>query len=471
MESELKTKNDNVKKRASGDLTSGPLLPKIISFTVPLMLTGLLQTLYNATDMIVVGVFSSSVAMGAVGACASLIGLIVNTFIGLSVGAAVCVARDYGAKKYSEVEKVVGTSFVFSGICGIIIAVFGFVFADFFLTLMGTTENLMKEAVPYMRAYFVGVPANVIYNYLAAVIRSSGDTKRPLIFLAISGVVNVVLNFVMVFFFGLGAIGVGIATAFAQYTALFMIIRHMTRLDNCCRLDLKKLRVDKKKLSTIITIGLPAGIQGSLFALSNVLIQSTVNSFGDISIQGNSASANIESFIYISMNALHHTALTFVGQNIGAGKRERIRPIILYTTGIVTLVGIVFGGAALLVGRPLLSVYAHGDSLVVDAGIIRLSIIALTYFTCGIMDVGCGISRGLGNSVLPMIISLVGSCAFRIMWVNVVCPMYPDDISVLYISYPISWVMTALAHFISCYVTYKKNYSKRVPPPRTVSAS
>ena len=310
-----------------------------------------------------------------------------------------------------------------------------------------------------MRAYFIGAPANVIYNYLAAILRSSGDTKRPLTFLAISGLVNVVLNFIMVFFFGMGAVGVGIATAISQYSAFFLIVRHMTRIDGPCRLDFKNLKVDKKKLGFIVSIGLPAGIQGSLFALSNVLIQSTVNSFGDITIQGNSASANIESFIYISMNALHHTALTFVGQNLGAGKKERVRPVILYCTGLVTLVGLVFGLLALLVGRPLLGVYAHGDASVVEAGILRLSIIAITYFLCGIMDVGCGISRGLGNSILPMIISLVGSCAFRIFWVKFVCPMYPDNISVLYISYPISWIMTAAAHFISCLITYRKNYS------------
>ncbi len=471
MEAELKKKTLKTSEQRSSDLTEGPLLPKIISFTIPLMLTGLLQTLYNATDMIVVGMFSGSVAMGAVGACSSLIGLIVNTFIGLAVGAAVNVARDYGAKKYGEVKKVVGTSFLFSAICGIIIAVFGFVFAKFFLTLMGTTPNLLKEAVPYMQAYFVGVPANVIYNYLASILRSSGDTKRPLIFLAISGIVNVVLNFVMVYFFGLGAVGVGIATAISQYTAFFMIVYHMTHLESCCKLDFKNLKIDRKKLGSIIAIGLPAGIQGSLFALSNVLIQSTVNSFGDIAIQGNSASANVESFIYISMNALHHTALTFVGQNLGAGKKERIRPIILYCTGIVTVVGIAFGAIALIVGKPLLGVYAHGDEAVVAAGLTRLSIIAITYFTCGIMDVGCGISRGLGNSILPMVISLVGSCAFRILWVKAVCPFFPESISVLYISYPISWVMTSCAHFISCFITYRKHYSTKVPPPRTVSAS
>ncbi len=445
----------------NADLTSGPILPRIISFTLPLMATGLLQTLYNATDMIVVGMLSSSVAMGAVGACSSLIGLIVNTFIGLSVGAAVCVARDYGARKYSEVEKTVGTSFVFSGICGIILAIFGFFFAEFFLTLMGTTPNLLAEAVPYMKAYFVGVPANVMYNYLAAILRSSGDTKRPLIFLAISGLVNVALNFVMVFFFGMGAVGVGIATAVAQYAALFMIIRHMMSIDGCCKLDIKKIAVDKKKLGTIVAIGLPAGIQGSLFALSNVLIQSTVNSFGDIAIQGNSASANIESFIYIAMNSLYHTALTFVGQNLGAGKKERIRPVVLYCTGLVSMVGILLGLIAVLVGEPLLGIYAHGNEEVIASGIRRLSIIAVTYFLCGTMEVGCGISRGLGNSVLPMIISLVGSCAFRILWVNLVCPVFPESIEVLYISYPISWVLTTAAHFVSCYITYKKNYSDK----------
>ncbi len=450
-------------KRTVNDLTQGPLFKQIVLFTIPLMLTGILQTLYNAADMIVLGVFASSTAMGSVGACGSLIAMIINTFFGLSVGASVYVARYIGAKNYEGVSKVVHTSTLFAAICGIVVAIFGFFCAKPLLLLMGTPNEQLIEAVPYMQAYFTGVPASIIYNYLAAILRSSGDTKRPLIFLATSGIINVALNFVLVYFFHLGAIGVGISTSVSQYAALTMIVLHMTHMDGPCKLEFKKIAIDKTTLGNIVRLGLPAGLQGTLFALSNVLIQSTVNSYGPIVVNGNSASANIENFIYIAMNALHHTALTFVGQNLGAGKKERVRPTILYCIGLVSFVGIAMGGIALLFGENLLSIYAHGDAETIAAGLRRMSIIASTYFTCGIMDVLCGFSRGMGKSLTPMIISLLGSCALRILWIYTICPLAPDNIMLLYISYPVSWIITSCAHLVTCILTYNHLGKQRKP--------
>lgn len=448
------------KNSTKENLTEGSLFPKIVTFTIPLMLTGILQTLYNAADMIVLGVFSSDTAMGSVGACGALIAMIINTFFGLSVGASVYVARYIGARDHEGVRKVVHTSTTFAFFCGIVVALFGFFCASPLLTLMGTPNEQLLEAVPYMKAYFTGVPASIIYNYLAAILRSSGDTKRPLKFLAISGVINVVLNFILVFFFDKGAVGVGISTAVSQYAALAMIVYHMTHLEGSCRLDLKMLSIDKNTLGNIIRLGLPAGLQGTLFALSNVLIQSTVNGYGPVVVNGNSASANIENFIYIAMNSLHHTALTFVGQNIGADKKERVKPTVMYCVGIVAAVGIVMGGIALIFGRPLLSIYAHGEAVTIQAGLNRMRIIATTYFLCGIMDVLCGFSRGMGKSLTPMIISLVGSCVFRIIWIYTVCPLAPQNITLLYISYPISWTITAAAHLVSCIMVWKKLKNK-----------
>ncbi len=438
------------------DLTSEPLLPKIIVYTIPVILTGLLQTLYNAADMLVVGYFSSGEAMGAVGACGSLIALIVNLFFGLSVGTAVLVAKDFGSGNHGNIEKTIHTSVLFAAVCGVFIGIFGFIFASPLLQLMGTTPNLLKEAVPYMKAYFVGVPANIIYNYLAAALRSKGDTRNPLIFLAISGLSNVLFNFIMVYFLGLSAVGVGIATTISQYFALALILHHMMKLDDCCKFDPKKLKIHPENLRQIISIGIPAGMQGTLFALSNVLIQSTVNSFGDITIEGNSAAANIESFVYISMNALYHTALTFIGQSLGKGKKKNIPKISALCLGCVCVVGITMSAIALIFARPLLGIYSGHDENIINAALVRMSVITTTYFLCGVMDVGCGISRGMGRSILPMVISLVGSCLFRIVWIYTVCKIYPDSITVLYMSYPISWILTSFAHFISCTLTYKK---------------
>lgn len=442
-------------KKTEVDLTQGPIFGKIIRFTLPLIATGLLQTLYNASDMVVVGRYASDHAMGAVGACGALINLLINVFFGLAVGVGVSVAQGIGAKKYDDVEKIIHTSLIASFFCGIALGIFGFFMTEPLLKLMDTPSETLSEAVPYMKAYFVGIPASMVYNFMASALRSSGDTKRPLIILSISGLANVILNYIMVKFFSLGAVGVGVATAISQYISAVMIIIHMLKLDGCCKIRINKLRFDKSKLWIITKIGLPAGIQGTLFSLSNVIIQSTINSFGPVIVNGNSAASNIEGFIYISMNSLYQTVLTFVGQNIGAGTYERIKKIIFQCVILVTAVGFIMGMSAYIFGDTLLSIYAPESAEVRAAGMVRVSIICITYFTCGLMDVGCGVLRGMGKTILPMMVSLVGSCVFRIGWIKLIYPHF-NTVRSIYVSYPISWLITATVHFSLSIYFYRK---------------
>lgn len=450
--------------KVTPNLTQGPILGKILLFTLPLIATGLLQMLYNASDMIVVGNFSpsGSTAMGAVGACGALINLIINLFMGLSVGAGVMVAQAVGADRYNDVKDTVHTSVLASVICGVALAVFGVIMAKPLLTLMGTPELQLNEAVPYMQAYFLGAPACLLYNFCASMLRSYGDTKRPLIILMISGLANVLINLLMVIGFGLGAVGVGIATSISQYIAAVMVIIYMLRTDTCLKLNPRDIKIHGDKLLQMIKIGLPAGIQGSLFSISNVLIQSTVNAYSIMQgpegylVDGNAAAANIEAFIYISMNSLYQAAVTFVGQHVGAGKYNRIPKVILSCVGTVTFVGLSMGCAMYLFGPQLLSIYAKGNAHVIEAGLKRIDVFAFTYFLCGLMDVGCGIMRGMGKSLTPMIVSLMGSCALRIIWIYTICRLFPGDIFVLYLSYPISWFLTLAVHFVCSFFTFGK---------------
>ena len=448
-------------KSASPNLTEGPLLGKMLRFCLALIATGLLQTLYNASDMVVVGRFSSDHAMGAVGACGSLINLIINAFLGLSVGAGVCIAHEIGAQKHDEIKKTVNTSLLASIFCGIAVGIIGYFLADPLLTLMGTPQNVHSEAVPYMKAYFVGIPGCMVYNFMAAILRSSGDTKSPLIILTISGIGNIILNLIMVIVFDMGALGVGIATAASQYISAFLVVIHMIRMSGPCKIHISEMKIDKSKLWHITKIGIPAGFQGVLFSLSNVLIQSSVNAYGDIVVDGNSAASNIEGFVYISMNSMYHTVLTFVGQNVGAGKYERIKKIVFECVIIVSIIGLTMGISAYIFGDALLSIYAPSNADVRAAGLVRLSIISTTYFLCGLMDVGCGTLRGMGKSTLPMLISLIGSCVFRIVWIYTICELFPGNIRVLYYSYPVSWILTAGTHFLASRIVYKKMITQR----------
>lgn len=444
------------------DMTEGPLFGKMLKFALPLMATGLLQVLYNASDMIVVGNFSPSGAnaMGAVGACASLINLIVNLFLGLSVGAGIVVAQNVGAKRFKDVKNIIHTSFLASLICGVALAIFGFFMAEPLLLLMGTKSEHLPEAVPYMQAYFVGMPAMLLYNFMAAALRSSGDTKRPLIFLSVSGLINVGMNIFVVLTFGLGAVGVGIATTIAQYASAIMIIVYMIRTDGCCKLDLRDIRIDPTKLKLIIQNGLPSGIQSFVFSISNVLIQSTLNTYENIVVNGSVAGSNIEGFIYVAMNTMYQTAMTFTGQNAGAGKIERIKKIAILAVLMVSVIGLVLGSTAVLLHEPLLSIYIPGQEAEAvetrEAGMLRMEIICTLYFLCGIMDVLSGVLKGMGKSILPMCVSIVGSCILRIVWIYTICNLLlPGQIIWLYIAYPVTWTITAIGHTVCCAICYR----------------
>ena len=437
-------------------MTEGPILGKMIRFTLPVIASGILQLLFNAADVAVVGQFAGEAAMAAVGSCGSLINLIVNLFIGLSVGAGVIAAQDLGAKRYDDVTKLVSTSLTASLIGGVVVMIFGIVMAEPMLILMDTPDDVLAEAVPYMRAYFCGMPGCLVYNYLAAILRSSGDTKRPLYFLSAAGIVNVGLNLLMVLGLGLGAIGVGIATAVSQYVAAGLTVFYMLRSKGCCHIT--GLGVSRSKLVRMITIGLPAGLQGCMFSLSNVIIQSAINAYPTVTIAGNTAAGNLEGFAYTAMNAVYQGALTFIGQNVGAGKYERIKKIGFQCAAMVFVIGLFIGASLALFGDKLLLIYASGENrdLIVQAGMDRLEVIAATYFLCGLMEVGCGVLRGMGKAIQPMIVSLLGSCVFRIVWVLTVCPLFPGEIMALYISYPISWLVTGGVHYIFCIYFYRR---------------
>lgn len=463
--------------RADRDLTHGALLPQIILFTLPLIATGILQLLFNTADTVVVGRWGGETkeareaALAAVGSCGALINLIINFFFGLSVGAGVCAAQELGAKQYDEVRKTVHTSVLTALVCGAIVAVVGFVLARPMLTLMGTEPEVLDEAVPYMRAYFVGAPANMVYNYCAAILRSDGDTTHPLAFLSVAGAVNVVLNIVMVTVFGLGALGVGIATAVSQWISCILILWHMMRMKGACRLELQHLRVDFRKLRRIISIGIPAGLQGVVFSLSNVLIQSSVNSFRRTTVAANTAAANLTDYVYIAMNSLYHAALTFVGQNVGAKDFRRVKQSILCCVGTVTVVGGVLGALVIVFGMPLLGIFAPGNLAVEEIGMIRVRVLASTYFLCGLMDVGSGVLRALGKSLRAMIISLVGSCVTRIIWIYTVFAMY-RTLEVLYLCYPISWILTAATHFtVAAVVLHRMERQAAIPAENAAAIS
>lgn len=442
--------------RKEANLTEGPILGRMILFTLPVMATGVLQLLFNAADLAVVGRYCGDAAMGAVGCCGALINLIVNLFMGLSVGAGVIAAQDIGAHRYDDVKRLVNTSVTSSLIGGFVVGVLGFLAARPLLTVMGTPADVLEEAVPYMRAYFCGMPGCLLYNYLASILRSSGDTHHPLIFLSTAGIANVILNFTMVLGFHMGALGVGIATAVSQYISAGLIFLYMLRMDGCCQITGAK--VDFSKLKRMVTIGLPAGLQGTMFSLSNVIIQASINGYGTAVVAGNTAGSNLDGFQYIAMNSVYHAALTFVGQNVGAGKYERIKKIAWDSVAIVTVIGVVMGAMLIFFGDTLLLIYAPGEenAAVVAAGMNRLVIMGASYFLCGLMDVGCGLLRGMGKAVLPMVVSLMGSCVFRIGWVTLVCPYWPDNIFVLYISYPISWLVTAVVHYCCFAYFYRK---------------
>lgn len=437
------------------DMCSGSILKKMLLFTVPLMCSSIMQLLFNAADIVVVGRFAGDNSLAAVGSTSSLINLLTNLFIGLSIGANVLVSRFYGAKQQKDLKSAVHTAMTVSLISGVFMAAIGIVGARQILTWMQTPPEVIDLAVLYLRIYFVGMPATMIYNFGSAILRAVGDTRRPLYYLFAAGIVNVLLNLLFVITFSMDVAGVALATVIAQCISAFLIVRCMVREQGGIRLELRELGIEKKILTAILKIGLPAGFQGTLFSLSNVVIQSSVNSFGSIVVAGNSAASNIEGFVYMAMNAFHQSTLSFTSQNVGAGKYERINKILLTGQLCVVTVGLIFGNAVVLFSKPLLDIYSDSAE-VIAAGAKRLQVICSTYALCGVMDVMVGSLRGLGYSVMPMIVSLVGACGLRLLWLATVFQLEAfHSTFMIYITYPVSWALTAAAHLI-CYVAVKK---------------
>lgn len=440
------------------DMCSGPLLKKILIFTIPVMASGILQLLFNATDIIVVGRYAGKESLAAVGSTTALINLIINLFVGLSVGANVITAKYYGAGKEKDVSETVHTAILTAVISGIILVIIGIILATPLLRLMDSPEDVLGKSALYLKIYFLGMPAMMLYNFGSAVLRAVGDTKRPLYYLILSGSVNVCLNLISVICFGMGVAGVGIATVVAQYISAAMVVRCLIKEDGSYGINLSELRITGSKLKEIMFVGIPAGMQGVVFALSNVLIQSSINSFGSIAMAGNTAASNIEGFIYISMNSYNQTAISFTSQNIGGKKIERVGKILLICIGLVSMFGIILGFGAYFAGNTLLHIYSS-DMEVIHYGLMRMRVICLTYFTCGIMDVFAGSVRGMGYSVMPMIISLIGACGLRIVWIYTIFKAH-HTLTTLYISYPVTWVITICAYIVCYTICIKKVKSK-----------
>ena len=448
-----------MKKSYEMDMCSGPLLSKILIFSIPLMISGILQLLFNAADIVVVGRFTGSEAMAAVGSTSALINLIINLFVGISVGANVVVARNYGARDYDGVHGAVHTSVLTALIGGVFLIFVGIALARPLLELMGTPDNVIDQSVLYMRIYFVGMPSFMLYNFGSAILRAIGDTKRPLYFLTLAGVINVFLNLFFVIVFHMGVAGVALATIISQTVSAILVLLCLMKMEGPCHLDFKHLKFHLNQLGQMLRIGLPAGLQGIVFSLSNVLIQSSVNSFGSQVMAGNTAASNIEGFVYNAMNAVYQTSLSFTSQNMGAKQFGRVNKILFECLCVVSAVtGLVLGGGASLLGEQLLSIYTT-DPEVIAYGITRMSYVCATYFLCGLMDVMVGSIRGMGYSIMPMLVSLTGACAFRIIWIFTIFQV-EHTLDCLYVSYPISWILTAGVHLLCFFLVRKKAFAR-----------
>lgn len=436
-------------------MCSGSIFKKMILFAVPLMCSGVLQLLFNAADIIVVGRFAGDESLAAVGSTSALINLLTNLFIGLSVGSNVLVARFLGSKNDRELKETVHTSILLSIYSGILLTIVGLIAAKQFLTWMQAPPEVLNLAVLYMRIYFLGMTSTMVYNFGSAILRATGDTKRPLYYLLGAGVINVALNLFFVIVFNMGVAGVAAATAISQTISAALVVRCLMKEQSGIHLDIKELCINKSIMIKILQIGLPAGFQGIVFSLSNVVIQSAINSFGKVVIAGNSAAANIEGFVYMAMNAFYQTTLSFTSQNYGAEKYDRINKILLIGILYVSITGLILGNLVVLLGRPLLGIYTSSAE-VVEVGMLRLILICTPYALCGIMEVLVGTLRGIGYSFMPMLVSLLGACGLRLLWIATVfqIPQYHTQLCI-YISYPITWLITLSVHAI-CFLWAKK---------------
>ncbi len=435
-------------------MTKGPWLKKILVFSLPLMLTGLLQMVYNTADIIVVGRFAGATSLAAVGATSSLIHLILNVFWGMAMGSGVMSARYIGAEDKNRLSRSVHTAMLLSVVCGIAVGFFGVFMAEKLLILMDTPADVLPLAKLYLQIYFLGAPASLVYNFGAAIVRSTGDTKRPLYILTSTGLVNIALNLLLVIKFNMAVAGVAIATIVAQYISAVVIVIRLFRIDGDCKLCLNKLRFHGDELKKILLIGVPAGVQNSLFSLSNVIIQTTVNSFGAVAMSGISASSNIDSIIYTCTNAVSQTTMTFTSQNMGARKHENLGKIYFRCIMLTAILGGGLSALGFLFRNELLGIFSTEPD-VIAAGAQRLVILLPFHVFCSLMDVGGGQLRGMGKSFEPMIITLLGSCGIRLLWVFFFFPKNPT-LLYLYWAYPISWTLTFIVLFAFYFIIKRK---------------
>ncbi len=452
-----------MKKTIKMDMCEGPLFKKIIVYTLPIILTSVLQLLFNAADMIVVGQFSGNVALAAVGSTGSLVTLLVNFFIGFSVGGGVAVAHAIGAKDDKAIFQAVHTTMPVAIISGLIITAVGVPGADVFLRWMGTPDNVLPLSTLYLRIYFSGMVFNMVYNFGAAILRAAGDTKSPMIYLTVAGVINIVLNLIFVIVLDMSVAGVAIATVISQIVSAVLVVLNLMRRGDACRFIPGKMRISRVPLLKMLRVGLPSGIQGSLFAIANVMIQSAVNGFGSIAMSGAAAAANIEGFVYVIMNAFYQSALNFSGQNMGAKKIHRVKRIFWICVCSAGVAGIFSGGLAYIFGRPLLSIYISDSTQAITYGLMRMSRVGLFYFMCGMMEAMTGTLRGMGSSVSTMLISLFWACGFRLAWIYTIfqIPKF-HTMQMLYTTFPLSWGLTALCElffFLYLYRKYKKKWA------------
>ena len=446
-----------IKRNKSIDMLNGAILPNVIRYTIPIFLTSVLQLLFNATDLVVVGQFCGSLSVSAIGVTGSITTLIINLFLGLSVGAGVAVAHGVGCDNKEAVTKTVHTALPTALVSGVFLTFFGVCFSKKFLQLMGTPENVLNLATIYMQIYFCGITFSMVYNFCASILRAVGDTKSPLIFLSIGGVINVSLNIIFVTAFDMNVAGVALATIIAQAFSAVMVVITLCKRTDDCKLLIRKIRFYKDELLRIIRIGLPAGIQGALFSISNVLIQSSVNSFGDVFIAGNSAAANLEGFVYVLLAAFQQAAVNFIGQNTGARKFKRIKKIFWTCIISVSISGFALGTLVYVFGKQLLSIYITDSKLAIEYGLLRLAFICFPYFLCGLVEVTTGALRGLGSSLAPMVISILGICGVRLIWIYTIFQIENFHTpQCLFLSYTISWILTFGLQLAAFLILYKR---------------
>lgn len=440
------------------DMCSGPLFSRMLVFTVPLICSGILQLFFNAADIIVVGKFSGEHALAAVGSTSSLINLLLNLVVGVSLGASVIVGRNYGAKNKSGVRKSVHTAIAVALWAGVIMLFVGVLLSPPILKIMGTPDDVIKLSTLYMRIYFLGMPSMMLYNFGASVLRAAGDTRRPLYILAGAGVINIILNLIFVVGLDLSVAGVALATIVSESVSAFMVMKILLKTDGFLHLDLKRIKIHKKFFKEMLRVGLPAGIQGVFFNISNVLIQSSVNSFGSVVMAGNTAAVTLEGFVDTSILAIYQTTLNFTSQNVGAKKYSRIGKIFSSSLIMSVFTGVVFGGGTYIFAEKLLKICITTEEAI-SYGAIRLGIVSVSYPLCGIMDVGASILRGMGYSILPTIVVLIGACIFRVVWILTVFREY-HSLVILYLSYPISWALTSII-LIGCYFFLKRRFVEK----------